>query len=170
MGKLSIRKALSACSPARRQRRSGAGPTGRRCSASVPLMLLGCWPILGAAQDCGDWQATFASVEGRVQIQAPGSTVWMDVAQNDVVCRGYRVRVDAFSRAALRLPDDSLMRLDESASLTITEPRDGIGSVIDILRGIIHVISRDPRSLRFNTPYANAGLEGTEFSIAVDDR
>src|SRR5262249_28985005 len=38
-----------------------------------------------------------------------------------------------------------------------------------LIRGVIHVISRDPRSLRFSTPHANAGLKGTEFDIRVDE-
>src|SRR5690606_27446645 len=53
--------------------------------------------------------------------------------------------------------------------LTFAEPEDDSGSWLNLLRGVIHVISRDPRALRFNTPYANAGLEGTEFVIAVTD-
>ena len=63
----------------------------------------------------------------------------------------------------------STLRLDEHSTLTLREPQSGIGSLIELLRGVIHVISRDPRSLRFTTPYANAGLEGTEFDIRVDD-
>jgi hypothetical protein len=52
--------------------------------------------------------------------------------------------------------------------LNLPEPPSGIGSLLELLRGILHVISRDPRSLTFKTPYANAGLEGTEFDIRVD--
>jgi tetratricopeptide (TPR) repeat protein len=53
--------------------------------------------------------------------------------------------------------------------LNLPEPPSGEGSLLELIRGAIHVISRDPRLLRFTTPYANAGLEGTEFDIRVDE-
>src|SRR5690606_16673565 len=84
-------------------------------------------------------------------------------------CTGDSIRVKSYSRAALRLPDKTVLRLDQDTSLTFAEPEDDSGSWLNLLRGVIHVISRDPRALRFNTPYANAGLEGTEFVIAVTD-
>ena len=61
------------------------------------------------------------------------------------------------------------MRLDENSALALPEPPSGLGSLVELLRGVIHVISRDPRLLQFTTPYANAGLEGTEFDIRVDE-
>src|SRR5690606_36612515 len=69
--------------------------------------------------------------------------------------------------AALKLPDDTVLRLDANTSLTFEEGDDEAGSLLDLIRGMIHVISRDPRSLKFSTPYVNAGLEGTEFLIAA---
>ncbi len=69
----------------------------------------------------------------------------------------------------LVLPDGGgPLRLDEHSVLNLSEPPSGVGSLLELLRGIIHVISRDPRSLSFRTPYANAGIEGTEFDIRVD--
>ena len=66
------------------------------------------------------------------------------------------------------LPDGGALRVDENSVVNIAEPPAG-GTLIELLRGLIHIISRDPRSLTFRTPYANAGLEGTEFDIRVDD-
>lgn len=107
------------------------------------------------------------SVEGKVDIRRTGG--WQIAKSGSSICTGDSIRVQRYSRAAIRLPDKTVLRLDQNTSLTFAEPEDDTGSWLDLLRGIIHVISRDPRALRFNTPYANAGLEGTEFVIAVSD-
>jgi Tfp pilus assembly protein PilF len=112
--------------------------------------------------------AVFEVVDGLVEIQEAGSSVWNPVAQYDNACAQSIIRVGSYGRAALRLPDNSLLKISANSHLTLGAPQQGRASLITILRGIIHVISRDPRSLRFDTPYANAGLEGTEFDIAVD--
>jgi Tfp pilus assembly protein PilF len=143
----------------------------RRCPAAVVLsaVALIALPAAAAEPSCEDWQAEFVSVEGSVEIQRAGSTVWQPAAQDQIVCIGDSVRVNGYSRAAVRLPDKTVLRLDQRTSLTFSAPQDDTGTWVDVLLGVIHIISRDPRALRFNTPYANAGLEGTEFVIEVGD-
>lgn len=121
------------------------------------------------ARGCGDWHAELLAVEGTIEVQRSGGTEWMPAERGGLICLGDAVRTDGFSRATLRLPDDSLIRVDQRSTLTLDEPDDGVGSLLKLLRGVIHVISRDPRSLRFSTPHVNAGLKGTEFDIRVDD-
>jgi tetratricopeptide (TPR) repeat protein len=118
---------------------------------------------------CDDWRAELIAVEGIVEVQRARSDAWTRVAESEVLCFGDSVRVQAFSRVMVRLRDQTAVRLDERSMLTLRAPNDGIGSLIDLIRGVIHIISRDPRSLQFTTPYANAGLEGTEFDIRVND-
>ena len=65
---------------------------------------------------------------------------------------GRRLRSESSSRATMILPDGGTLRLDENSALALPEPPSGLGSLIELLRGIIHVISRDPRSLSFKTP------------------
>ncbi|MBN1240310.1 MAG: FecR domain-containing protein, partial [Gammaproteobacteria bacterium] len=120
-----------------------------------------------AGRSCEEWHAELVSVEGRVEIRTSGG--WAPLSSGDRVCTGDSIRVKSYGRAALRLPDKTVLRLDQDTSVTFAEPEDETGSWLDLLKGVIHVISRDPRALRFNTPYANAGLEGTEFVIAVAD-
>ena len=38
------------------------------------------------------------------------------------------------------------------------------------IKGIAHFISRVPRSLKVNTPFVNAAIEGTEFVVAIGDQ
>jgi Tfp pilus assembly protein PilF len=122
-----------------------------------------------AARSCEEWSAEVTSVEGRVQVRRGATSVWMALGAGDRVCTDDTVRVEGSSRATLVLPDGGDMRLDENSILNLPEPPSAVGSLLELVRGIIHVISRDPRSLSFRTPYANAGLEGTEFDIRVDD-
>jgi Tfp pilus assembly protein PilF len=122
-----------------------------------------------AARSCEEWSAEVSVVEGRVEVRRSATTDWVALTAGDRVCTDDLVRVDASSRATLLLSDGGTIRLDEHSVLNLPEPPSGIGSLLELLRGIIHVISRDPRSLSFKTPYANAGLEGTEFDIRVDE-
>lgn len=167
-----VSPAGNSCSGAKEPPRHRRWRNGKRLQAlrSIVGLSLAVCTTAAAAQDCSTWQAVFESVDGLVEVQEAESTLWKVASQGDVACSQTTVRVDAFGRATLRLPDNSLISLSASSHLTIGASQDGAGSLIDILLGIIHVISRDPRSLRFNTPYANAGLEGTEFDIEVDEQ
>src|SRR5688572_88753 len=121
-----------------------------------------------AARSCEAWSAEVSVVEGRVEVRRSATTAWVALAAGDRVCTDDLIRVESSSRATLVLPDGGTLKLDERSVVNLPEPPSGIDSLIELLRGIIHVISRDPRSLTFKTPYANAGLEGTEFDIRVD--
>ena len=123
-----------------------------------------------AATSCAEWHAELTAAEGTVEVKRSGESVWSKAASGASLCYGDAVSVKASGRATLTLPDHSILRLDENTTITLVEPQQSGGSLIDLLRGVIHVISRDPRSLKFTTPYANAGLEGTEFDIRINDR
>jgi Tfp pilus assembly protein PilF len=121
-----------------------------------------------AARSCEEWSAEVSAVEGLVEIRRHETTSWVTLATGERVCTGDSVHTGRSSRATLRLPDGGIFRVDEDTVLNLPEPPSG-GSLIELIRGIIHVISRDPRFLTFRTPYANAGLEGTEFDLRVDE-
>ena len=129
------------------------------------------WPLdpAHAARTCDEWSASVSVVEGRVEVRRSATTAWVGLAAGDRVCTDDLVRVDRSSRAILLLSDGGTIKLDEHSVLNLPEPPSGVGSLLELLRGMLHVISRDPRSLTFKTPYANAGLEGTEFDIRVDE-
>jgi Tfp pilus assembly protein PilF len=122
-----------------------------------------------AARSCDEWSAKIVTVEGTAEVLRSGSENWTPLVAGDRVCSGETINVHGSSRVAVTLPDDSSLRIDEHTTLVVPDPPSGNGTLVEILRGVIHVISRDPRLLLFTTPYANAGLEGTEFDIRVDD-
>jgi Tfp pilus assembly protein PilF len=140
-------------------------------SALSTLALLGLVSVAPAyaARSCDEWSAEIVTVEGTAEVLRGGTQTWARLASGDRVCSGETISVQGASRLAVRLPDETSIRLDEHTTLVVPEPPSGDGSLIELLRGVIHVISRDPRLLLFTTPYANAGLEGTEFDIRVDD-
>ncbi|HEX9875928.1 MAG TPA: FecR domain-containing protein, partial [Gammaproteobacteria bacterium] len=129
-------------------------------------------PASADAQTCDDWNAAVISLEGTVELRRSGQPGWQPARIEDVLCPGDSVSADDFSRAAIRLPDGTTLRLDQSTTLTLSEPPSATSNaLIELLRGAINVLSRDPRSLRITTPFANAGTEGTEFVVEVaEDR
>ena len=97
------------------------------------------------------------------------ATLWNVSTLNTFLCPGDSIRVGQRSRAALLLLDTgAVVRIDQLTTLQILEaPQEG-RSLIDLLRGIVHFFSRLPRSLEVRTPFVSAGVEGTEFVVAVE--
>ncbi|MCZ6760736.1 MAG: FecR domain-containing protein, partial [Gemmatimonadetes bacterium] len=125
-----------------------------------------------SSQPAQAWVATLISVEGvegTVEARRAPQSEWGPAALDDTFMLGDSVRVLAYGRAAILLPDETVLRLDQNTTVTFTEPEDETRSWLELLRGAIHIISRDPRALRILTPFANAGLEGTEFLVQVTD-
>jgi tetratricopeptide (TPR) repeat protein len=146
------------------------GHAALSCSAALALALLAAAPWTSASgASCEDWHAQFLSIDGGVEIQRAGSNLWDAVATGDRICGGDTVRVPSYGQATVAFPDASKMRLKHDTTTTFESTAEGGGWLVRLLRGALHVISRDPRELRFSTPFANAGLEGTEFLIEAGD-
>ncbi|MCU7934646.1 MAG: FecR domain-containing protein [Candidatus Thiodiazotropha sp. (ex Dulcina madagascariensis)] len=69
----------------------------------------------------------------------------------------------------MRLSNDTLLRLDGNSTLTFTHIENKTRSILDLLLGAVHFISRTPKSLEVKTPYVNASIEGTEFVVRIKD-
>ncbi|MBX2885243.1 MAG: FecR domain-containing protein [Granulosicoccus sp.] len=118
------------------------------------------------AQESPQWQATLVSVEGDVVVRKLAGK-WLSAQLNDSIMFGDSINVRQYSRAAIKLPDGAVLRLDQNTTITFVKPVDENRSWLNITDGLIHIISRFPRALKIVTPYANAGIEGTEFSVEV---
>jgi len=127
-------------------------------------------PAIAGAAVCEDWVATVVSATGVIEVQRAGQTQWAPPASGDWLCPGDAVRVKDKSRAALRLRNDTVMRLDQNTTVTFRVARDERATWIDLLGGIAHFISRLPRGFKLNvlTPFVNGTVEGTEFVFDVD--
>jgi len=120
------------------------------------------------AQACEPAAASVISVQGDVDVSDSGRAHWRDVQLNQVLCAGQQLRLMAKSRAVLRLPNETLVHLDEGSVLTLQPVAPEKPAWLDLLRGALHIISRVPRALNIRTPFVNAGTEGTEFALRVD--
>ena len=68
----------------------------------------------------------------------------------------------------MALLDQSVLRLNAGATITVEAPKDERTSVVDLVKGAAHFFSRGPRSLDVKTPFTVAGVRGTEFYVSVE--
>lgn len=121
-----------------------------------------------AAEPCQAWAAQAVSVEGSVALQRQGQEAWIPVQLDDTLCPGDRLRVGAHSRAALRLPNDAVLRVAPFTTLNFPAAAAERSYVIQLVEGAAHFFSRIPRTLKVLTPFVNGTVEGTEFLVQVD--
>jgi Flp pilus assembly protein TadD len=141
---------------------------GKSILFSVSAWLLGSLPLTLQASACDDPAAQAVSIQGQVEVKIEGTAEWTPVQQNDELCPGDTLRVGADSRAGINLKDDTLLRLAEHSSIRINAPRESGSAWLDLMEGIAHFISRVRHSFQVNTPYVNASIEGTEFTVESD--
>ena len=116
---------------------------------------------------CEPWAARLISYQGTLSSRRVSGFQQASVRLNETFCVGDVLEIGTFSRAALQLPDQTVVRLDQGTVVTFAAPKDDKRTWLEILKGAVHIISRDPRALRVITPFANAGIEGTEFLVQV---
>ncbi len=116
------------------------------------------------------FSAHLTSIQGELWIDVLGTGQWQLVDQTQPLCEGSRIKVGVNSRASLLLPNNILLRLDEGTVLTLKGIAANEPTLLDLLKGFIHFLSRTPTRLEITTPIANAGPEGTEFALQVDDQ
>ena len=127
--------------------------------------------VVFAAERCpATAAARVVSVQGNVTWSLINATAQPPAKLNDSLCVGDTVRVGAKSRAVLRLPNETTVPLDQNTIFRLKEAiSDKEPTLIELLQGAIHVITRTPRPFKVDTPYVNALVEGTEFYVGVDN-
>jgi len=132
----------------------------------IGLLLWHAHPSL-AQERCEVWAARLASLQGQVDVKTATRTGWQPLQREGVLCPGDSVRVGANSRAALVLPSETILRLDQRTTVTFPEAKDEETSFLDLVEGLGYFMSRVPRMLKVRTPFVNAAVEGTEFVVAA---
>ena len=137
---------------------------------STVLSLLGgiLSPSMLAAETCVEWVAKAVSVQGNVEVRRAGEAPWTQVQWRDTFCHGDIIWVRARSRLAIVAQNGSNYRIDENTTITITQPEPKQTFLLNLRAGAAYFFSRLPRSLNVITPFANAGVEGTEFFVKVE--
>jgi len=122
-----------------------------------------------AVDSCSPAVARVVSIEGKVEIRRAGRDVWSVARFDQAVCAGDSVRVGGRSRAALRLTNATVIRLDQRSTLVLGDVDRSDESLLDLLLGRLHVLTRAPKRYRINTPFVNGNVEGTEFFVEATD-
>ncbi len=120
------------------------------------------------AGGCEQPVGRMVSLQGVVEAHAVGETAWRAVQLHATFCPGDTIRTGARARAALVITPETIVRLDQLTTLTLSGLTEKPTSWIDLLTGAAHFITRTPRALKIKTPYVNAAVEGTEFVVRAD--
>ncbi|MEQ1560970.1 MAG: tetratricopeptide repeat protein [Methyloglobulus sp.] len=139
----------------------------------LPLLILFsplAWSGQGDAdKKCAQVYAQVVSLQGKLFYDPASKGEWQQAKLNDRLCEGGQIRVGPFSRATVLLPDGIINHLGEGSVLALNKIVPGENTMLELFKGFVAVISRTPKRLTINTPIVNAGPEGTEFAISVDD-
>ncbi|OAI23093.1 FecR domain-containing protein [Methylomonas koyamae] len=112
--------------------------------------------------------ATLVSLQGSLYFDPDGHGRWHAAQLSQALCEGSRIRVEADSRATLLLPSGITLRLSGGSVLSLNKIGQQDPTLLDLVKGFVHFISRTPKQLQITTPVANAGPEGTEFALQAD--
>ncbi len=113
--------------------------------------------------------AKLVSLQGSLSYTTQSNGQWQTAQLNQLLCAGSQLQVKAYSRASLVLPNGITIRVDENTILSLNNIGNHAPTLLNLVKGFMHFISRTPQKLTITTPIANAGPEGTEFAIDVDD-
>ena len=109
------------------------------------------------------------SITGKAEVQKVGTTNWMQVAANDSLDLGDRFRTSEKSRAVIRLPNLTVLHVNERSSIEIRKPITPTDKPsLDLKAGAAYFFGRgQPGEIGVRTPTAVAAIRGTEFNVAV---
>ncbi|MBX9915812.1 MAG: TonB-dependent receptor [Nitrosomonas sp.] len=145
----------------------------RKFSALIlTIFTVTCWMTYitqaHAAPTCKPEVARVVSMQGTIEIRRTQENVWQPAGMEVALCAGDMIRARSQSRAALRLSNNSMLRLDQKTSITFPAVQEERGtSLLDLFEGAIHIITRTPQPFKIRTPFVNASVEGTEFVVGL---
>lgn len=127
-------------------------------------------PALGHyVMACETPAGRLVAIEGRVEIKPVGTNAWSPARIEVRLCPGDQLAVRGAGRAAVVLSNDVLVRLDQNTTLNIptvsAQPAAKADSELGLVQGAVHVISRFRKRLGVSTPFVNALVDGTEFTV-----
>jgi ferric-dicitrate binding protein FerR (iron transport regulator) len=112
--------------------------------------------------------AALLSKENVVDVSA-ASGGWASATVGQSLALRDKLRTGEDSRAAVRMTDLSVLRIDELTTIEITPPSsvsDKAG--LNVKEGATYFFSREKsREMRIETPAANGAMRGTEFVVRV---
>jgi ferric-dicitrate binding protein FerR (iron transport regulator) len=136
----------------------------------VVVLSLGiaCAQVAAAEDPTQSEAAEIISKENSVDSLA-AAAVWQPVTVGQKLAWHDRLRTGEDSRAAVRLSDLSILRLDELTEAQVLPPPVARAKpTVDLKQGTAYFFSREKsREINVQTPAANGGIRGTEFVVTV---
>jgi tetratricopeptide (TPR) repeat protein len=110
-------------------------------------------------------------LQGKVEISPFLARTWVLTQTNQPLHPNDRLRTGPNSRVGLKWADESVVQFGASTELEVLPPDAANAQPgLHLVRGVISFFHRDkPGGIRVITRGAVAGIEGTEFVLAVDD-
>jgi Tfp pilus assembly protein PilF len=138
---------------------------------SHPAGRLSSHPAVPALPPVPANQIRIVEIQGLVEVIPKGAAGWSAAHTNQVLQPFDRLRTAGNSRVALRWSDESIVSFGASTELEILPPNSSDEQAgLHLIRGIISFFHRDqPGHIHIITRGAVAGVEGTEFALAVDN-
>jgi tetratricopeptide (TPR) repeat protein len=121
-----------------------------------------------ASNVCKVEVARIVSIQGTIEVRRvqQRQQIWQLVTLNTVLCLGDMIRSRKHSRATLRLANESILNLNQKSSMTFLPANEEKKSfLMQLLEGVIHIITRTPKPFDVTTPFVNASVHGTEFLV-----
>ncbi len=113
--------------------------------------------------------AKLVSLQGKLLYDSDRKGHWRPAQINQLICEGSGVMLEPYSRASLRLSNGLFISLGAGSIAKLDFIAPDKPTFLTLIKGFVHIISRTPKPLKISTPIANAGPEGTEFAMSVDD-
>jgi Tfp pilus assembly protein PilF len=136
------------------------------------LAIVGGHAVLAqGVNDGGTNQIKIKELQGVVEILHAGTTSWVLARAGQVLHPTDQLRTAADSRAALLWSDQSVVPVGASTEIEILSPQSKQQQCgLHLIRGVISFFHRDkPGQIQVITRGAMAGVEGTEFVLAVNE-
>jgi tetratricopeptide (TPR) repeat protein len=140
--------------------------SGLRSAAAAALILL----VATAAAAQGQAQGKIVALNGRVEHTPAPREAWDAAKMFQPLLVAERVRTQEASRASILFIDETQVKLNAGAVLTIREVRSkgGAGTSLELSRGEGWFRTKNPASgLTIRTPAAAAAVRGTEINMRI---
>ena len=125
-----------------------------------------------ASNVCKVEVAWIVSIQGTIEVRRvqQRQQIWQPVTPDTVLCLGDMIRSRTHSRATLRLANESFLNLNQKSSMTFLSSNEEKKSfLMQLLEGVIHIITRTPKPFDVTTPFVNASVHGTEFLVEATE-
>ncbi|NJD08223.1 MAG: tetratricopeptide repeat protein, partial [Methylococcaceae bacterium] len=107
--------------------------------------------------------------QGGVDAYLAPSKTWRPAYVNLGFCFGDMLQTGPDGRALLAMPNETFIRVRPNSKMRLIESPQSKPGFIGLLEGFLYFISRTPYEVDVNTPFVNAVVKGTEFSVEVTD-